>query len=182
MCSIRAVETFQNHVFWHSGQKMQQWKCVTKPSQLSSDDSEFITNTFFLIMTTAKEAGGTPPVLCVRVSEWRQSPLDRENTSPLITSLPLGGEMKRPHTLAVPKWAQGKSGLHQTASTTLTHVASADALLVGKGSRLCNHSYRTHPCRPRSSSSSSSWYVESAHSKEKEKKKLSTLQYFYPWC
>lgn len=127
---------------------------------------------FFLIMTTAKEAGGTPPVLCVRVSEWRQSPLDRENTSPLITSLPLGGEMKRPHTLAVPKWAQGKSGLHQTASTTLTHVASADALLVGKGSRLCNHSYRTHPCRPRSSSSSSSWYVESAHSKEKEKNKL----------
>lgn len=37
---------------------------------------------------------------------------------------------------------------------------------------MCNHSYRTHPCRPRSSSSSSSWYVESAHSKEKEKNKL----------
>lgn len=151
---------------------MQQWKCVTKPSQLSSDDSEFITKTFFPD-NDHSQGSRWHPSSPVRAGFWMTSEPTRQGKH--LTAhhkSTFGGEMKRPHTLAVPKWAQGKSGLHQTASTTLTHVASADALLVGKGSRLCNHSYRTHPCRPRSSSSSSSWYVESAHSKEKEKNKL----------
>lgn len=54
-------------------------------------------------------------------------------------------------------------------SSTLTHVASVEGLLVEKRSRLCNRSHHTHLWWAHSSSN---WYVVSTHSKEKREQSV----------
>lgn len=97
------------------------------------------------------------------LAEWHQNTLHRDSTSLLIIHLPLGVNKTSP--VEIHQHFIGASDLYQTVSTTLTHVVSAGVFFfVGKDNDCAIHSHRTHTRRPRSSS----WHVQSTHSKGKK--------------